>query len=91
MGVIVLSAVVHRSRRIQHLNNHGLRIRELEATSIRQEKTIEDLRERNDIAQLLITRYKEHENEEATLESKEATTIPSRDSRPMVIAQVVLL
>ena len=43
----------------------------LQLKMVRQEKTIEDLIERNDIAQLLITRYKKHEDEEAAMEREE--------------------
>ena len=63
-------SAVHRSRRVQHLNNQVERIREHEVTCIRQEKTIEDMRERDEIAQLLMHERDEHEDEEAALEGK---------------------
>ena len=62
---------VHRARRVQFVNQQALKIRELEATSIRHEKTIETMCESNEIAQLLIAQYKAQEEEEVALEIRE--------------------
>ena len=59
---------VYRAQKFQYINNQALRTRELEATAIRHEKTIEDLREKDEIAQLLI---KAQEDKDAALEIKE--------------------
>lgn len=60
---------VHRVMRVEEINQY--RLQEHEATAVRQEAAIADLREKNEIAQLLISRYKEHKDEEAALESEE--------------------